>query len=193
MADKLNTQQRHHYMSRIRSKDTKPELLVRKGLHARGFRFRLQDRKQPGRPDIVLPKYGVAIMVNGCFWHGHKGCRYATKPKSNVKFWETKIARNKHRDEVTAAHLEALGWTVIVVWECELRGKETAEARIQTLAEEIRSSGELKKQKEDRRKLSRATAKIEREQMIERQDALEKEIKSIYKLSRKISAISKED
>ena len=125
MADKLNTQQRHHCMSRIRGKDTKPEILVRKGLHARGFRFRLQDRKLPGRPDIVLPKYGVAIMVNGCFWHGHKGCRYATKPKSNIEFWETKIARNKHRDEVTAAHLEALGWTVIVVWECELRGKKS--------------------------------------------------------------------
>ena len=127
------------------------------------------------------------------FGHGHKGYRYATKPRYNVEFWETKIARNKHRDEVTAAHLEALGWTVIVVWECELRGEETAEARIQALAEEIRSSGELKKQKEDRRKLSRAAAKREREQMLERQDALEKEIKSIYKLSRKISAISKED
>ena len=116
MADKLNTQQRHHCMSRIRSKDTKPELLVRKGLHARGFRFRLQDRNLPGRPDIVLPKYGVAIMVNGCFWHRHRGCQYATKPKSNAEFWETKIARNKHRDEVTSAHLEALGWTVIIVW-----------------------------------------------------------------------------
>lgn len=132
-------------------------------------------------------------MVNGCFWHGHKGCRYATKPKSNIEFWETKIARNKHRDEVTSAHLEALGWTVIVVWECELRGKEKAEAKIKTLAEEIRSSGELKKQKEDRRRLSRAAAKREREQMLERQDTLEKEIKIIYKLSRKISAISKED
>ena len=193
MADKLNTQQRHHCMSRIRGKDTKPEVLVRKGLHARGFIFRLQDRNLPGRPDIVLPKYGVAIMVNGCFWHGHKGCRYATKPKSNAEFWETKIARNKHRDEVTAAHLEALGWTVIIVWECELRGKEKAEARIQTLAEEILSAGELKRKKEARRRLSRAAAKREREQMLERQDALEKEIKSIYKLSRKISAISKED
>ena len=193
MADKLNTQQRHHCMSRIRGKDTKPEILVRKGLHARGFRFRLQDRKLPGRPDIVLPKYGVAIMVNGCFWHGHKGCRYATKPKSNVEFWEAKIARNKHRDEVTAAHLEALGWTVIVVWECELRGKETAEARIQTLAEEIRSSGELKKQKEDRRKLSRAAAKREREQMLERQAALEDEIKRLYPISIKLKIESKKE
>ena len=146
------------------------------------------DKTLPGKPNSVLPKYKVPFIG-----HGHKGCRYATKPKSNVEFWETKIARNKHRDEVTATHLEALGWTVIIVWECELRGKETAEARIQALADEIRSAGELKKQKEDRRRLSRAAAKREREQMLERQAALEKEIKSIYKLSRKISAISKED
>ena len=191
MADKLKTQQRHHCMSRIRGKDTKPEILVRKGLHARGFRFRLQDRKLPGRPDIVLPKYGVAIMVNGCFWHGHGGCRYATKPKSNIEFWETKIARNKHRDEVTAAHLEALGWTVIVVWECELRGK--AEARIQTLAEEIRSAGELKKQKEARRRLSRVAAKREREQILERQAALEEEIKRLYPISIKLKIESKKE
>ena len=180
-------------MSRIRGKDTKPELLVRKGLHSRGFRFRLQDRNLPGRPDIVLPKYGVAIMINGCFWHGHGGCRYATKPKSNIEFWETKIARNKHRDEVTSAHLEALGWTVIIVWECELRGKEKAEARIQTLAEEIRSAGELKKQKEARRILSRAAAKRERELMLERQDALEKEIKRMFPIPQKIKIASKEE
>ena len=193
MADKLNTQQRHHCMSRIRGKDTKPELLVRKGLHARGFRFRLQDRNLPGRPDIVLPKYGVAIMVNGCFWHGHGRCRYAIKPKSNIEFWETKIARNKHRDEVTSAHLEALGWTVIVVWECELRGKEKAEARIQTLAEEIRSAGELKKQKEDQWRLSRAAAKRERELMLERQAALEEEIKRMFPIPQKIQIASQEE
>ena len=193
MADILNTQQRHHCMSRIRGKDTKPELLVRKGLHARGFRFRLQDRNLPGRPDIVLPKYGVAIMVNGCFWHRHRGCQYATKPKSNIEFWETKIARNKHRDEVTSAHLEALGWTVIVVWECELRGKETAEARIQTLAEEIRSAGELKKQKEARRRLSRAAAKRERELLLERQAALEKELKRMFPIPQRVKIASKEE
>ena len=193
MADKLNTQQRHHCMSRIRGKDTKPELLVRKGLHARGFRFRLQDRKLPGRPDIVLPKYGVAIMVNGCFWHRHKGCRYATKPKSNIEFWDTKIARNKHRDEVTAAHLEALGWTVIVVWECELRGKEKAEARIQALADKILSAGALKRQKEDQRRLSRAAARREREQMLERQTALEEEIKRMFPIPQKIKIASQEE
>ena len=86
MEDKITPSQRSHCMSRIRGKNTKPEILVRKGLHARGFRFRLHNKKLPGSPDIVLPKYGVAIMVNGCFWHGHKGCRYATKPKTNVGF-----------------------------------------------------------------------------------------------------------
>ena len=193
MADKLNTQQRHHCMSRILGKDTKPELLVRKGLHAHGFRFRLQDRNLPGRPDIVLPKYGVAIMVNGCFWHGHGGCRYATKPKSNIEFWETKIARNKHRDEVTAAHLEALGWTVIIVWECELRGKEKAEARIQALADKILSAGALKRQKEDQRRLSRAAARREREQMLERQTALEEEIKRMFPIPQRVKIASKEE
>ena len=125
--------------------------------------------------------------------HWHKGCRYATKPKSNAEFWETKIARNKHRDEVTAAHLEALGWTVIIVWECELRGKEKAEARIKTLEKEIRSAGELKRQKEARRRLSRAAAKREREQMLERQAALEQEIKRTFPIPQKIKIASKEE
>ena len=193
MSDRLNTFQRSHCMSHIRGKDTKPEILIRKGLHARGFRFRLQDKRLPGKPDLVLPKYGVAIMVNGCFWHGHKGCKYATRPKTNMEFWDTKIARNKHRDEVTAAHLEALGWTVIIVWECELRGKEKAEARILVLADEIRSAGELKKQKEERRKLSRATAKREREHMLERQAALEEEIKRMFPIPQKVKIASIEE
>ena len=110
-----------------------------------------------------------------------------------MEFWDTKIARNKHRDEVTAAHLEALGWTVITLWECELRGKEKAEARIQTLAEEIRSAGELKRQKEARRRLSRAAAKREREQMLERQAALEEEIKRMFPQPQKIKIASKEE
>ena len=114
MSDILTASQRHRCMSRIRGKNTKPEILVRKGLHARGFRFRLHNKKLPGSPDIVLPKYGVAITVNGCFWHGHKGCRYATKPKTNIEFWETKIAGNRHRDEVTIAHLEALGYNRLI-------------------------------------------------------------------------------
>ena len=180
-------------MSRIRGKDTKPEILVRKGLHARGFRFRLQDRKLPGRPDIVLPKWGVAIMVNGCFWHGHKGCRYATRPKANMEFWDAKIARNRHRDEVTSAHLEALGWTVITIWECELKGKDATEARLDALAEEIRLAGKKRTEFFKQRNRSRAAAKKEREEMLARQARLEAEIKSLYSIPKKIRIESETD
>ena len=179
-------------MSRIRGKNTKPEILVRKGLHARGYRFRLQDKKLPGRPDIVLPKYGVAIMVNGCFWHGHKGCRYATKPKGNEEFWEAKIARNRHRDEVTNAHLEALGWHVITVWECELRGKSNVEMRLDELAGEIRLAGEKKARLDATRQQSRTEAKKMREEMLRRQAQLESEIDLLYSLPERIKRISME-
>ena len=193
MADILTPIQRHSCMSRIRGKDTKPEIRVRKGLHRRGFRFRLQDRRLPGRPDITLPKYGVAIMVNGCFWHGHKGCRYATKPRTNPECWETKIERNRHRDEVTTAHLEALGWTVITVWECELRGKAAVEARIEALAEDIRKAGEMKLQQKRTRHISRTAAKKEREEMLQRQARLEEEIKRRFPIPLKIRTLSHED
>ena len=186
MPDKLTPEQRRRCMSSIRGKDTKPEILVRQGLHARGFRFRLQERKLPGRPDLTLPKYGVAVMVNGCFWHGHEGCRYATRPQSNSEFWDAKIARNRHRDEVTGAHLEALGWTVITVWECELKGKEAAMARIDALAEEIRRAGERHIQERNRRKEDRKAWRQERERMLERQAVLEAEIRKLYPIPGKI-------
>ena len=178
-------------MSRIRGKNTKPEILVRKGLHARGFRFRLHNKKLPGSPDIVLPKYGVAIMVNGCFWHEHKGCRYATKPKSNVEFWETKIARNKHRDELTAAHLEALGWTVITIWECELRNSSQLDDRLDVLAEEIRYAGEVKRVKDMNKRQSRAAARREREELLRKQAKLEAEINQLYPIPKRIRTISR--
>ena len=193
MPDKLSPEQRRRCMSRIRGKDTKPEILVRKGLFARGFRFRVQDRRLPGKPDIVLPKYRVAILVNGCFWHGHKGCRYATRPKSNIEFWDAKIARNRHRDEVTAAHLEALGWTVITVWECELRSSEKAKEGLDDLAEKIRKAGESRIMTDKQRSLDRAAAKRERKKMLERQKVLEKEIRKIYPIPNKIRAASMED
>lgn len=193
MPDKLSLEQRRRCMSRIRGKDTKPEILVRKGLFARGFRFRVQDRRLPGKPDIVLPKYRVAILVNGCFWHGHKGCRYATRPKSNVHFWDAKIARNRHRDEVTAAHLEALGWTVITVWECELRSKEAAKEKIDSLAEEIRTVGERRMMAEKLRRSENAAARKERVRMLERQKALEMEIRRIYPITNKIRTASIEE
>lgn len=173
-------------MTSIRGKNTKPEILVRKGLHARGFRFRLHNKKLPGSPDIVLPKYGVAIMVNGCFWHGHKGCRYATKPKSNVEFWETKIARNRHRDEVTTAHLEALGWTVITIWECELRNSSQLDDRLDALAEGIREAGAALLKRKEVYKNNRAEAQRQARELMERQAQLEAEIDALYPIPKRI-------
>ena len=193
MPDILTKSQRHQCMSHIRGKNTKPEILVREGLHARGFRFRLHNKKLPGSPDVVLPKYGVAIMVNGCFWHGHKRCRYATKPKTNIEFWETKIARNRHRDEVTNAHLEALGWHVITVWECELRGKLESNTRLDKLADEIRFIGESKKRQEAVRQQNRSVTKKLREEILHRQSQLEAEIDLLFPIPTRIKKASLEE
>ena len=193
MSDTLSQTQRSYNMSRIRGKNTKPEILVRKGLYARGFRFRLHNKKLPGSPDIVLPKYGVAIMVNGCFWHGHKGCRYATRPKTNIEFWETKIARNRHRDEVTNAHLEALGWHVITVWECELRGESIVTSRLDALAEEIREAGAAQSKLKELYKRNRAESKMAMRVMMERQAQLEKEINDLYPIPQRIKIDSRID
>lgn len=183
--------QRSNCMSRIRGKNTKPEILVRKELHARGFRFRLHNKKLPGSPDVVLPKYGVAIMVNGCFWHGHKGCRYATKPKSNVEFWEAKIARNRHRDEVTEAHLHALGWHVITIWECELRGAASATSRLDALAEEIHKAGVALLERKALYKSNRLEAQRKAREMKERQVLLEAEIDALYPIPKKVKMESR--
>ena len=122
-------------MAGIRSKDTKPEMTVRRFLHAEGFRYRLHTRDLPGSPDLVLPKYRVAIFVHGCFWHRHPGCRYTTTPASNTERWSQKFKANMERDMRKEAALEASGWRVIVVWECELR--RTAQERLERLCVEI--------------------------------------------------------
>ena len=121
MADVMTPEQRSRCMAAIKGKDTKPELIVRKYLFSRGLRFRVQVRKLSGNPDIVLPKYKTVIFVNGCFWHGHEGCKYFRLPKSNVEFWEAKIERNVARDVRNEAELKALGWRVVRVWECEIK------------------------------------------------------------------------
>lgn len=114
---------RSYNMSRIKGTNTKPEEIVRKYLFSKGFRYRKNDKRLPGTPDIVLPKYKTVIFVNGCFWHGHKDCRYFVIPKTNTDFWLNKINTNIERDKRKQEALKELGWNVIVVWECELKSK----------------------------------------------------------------------
>lgn len=121
MVDVLNPEQRRLNMSRIRGRDTKPEMLIRRGLHAQGFRYLLQDRKLPGRPDLVFPRYHAVIFVHGCFWHGHK-CPMFKLPVTRREFWAKKIAENRSRDKRTMEALLKLGWRVASVWECSVRG-----------------------------------------------------------------------
>lgn len=121
MADKLTKEQRHRCMAAIRGRDTKPELLVRHYLFAHGFRYRLNHPRLPGHPDIVLRKYRTVVFVNGCFWHGHEGCRYYRLPKTNADFWKKKIERNRERDMEEQRQLAAMGWHSITVWECQLK------------------------------------------------------------------------
>ena len=164
MVDKVSKEVRSYNMSRIQSKDTKPEILVRSYLFSKGLRFRKNDKRYPGSPDIVLPKYKTIVFVHGCFWHLHDGCKYARMPKSNVEFWEKKLYGNKERDErnqkelttwenapngkivkidVSVAknylpekELEEMGWNVITVWECELK-KDKVEQTLDELYAQI--------------------------------------------------------
>lgn len=152
MADSLTPEQRHLNMSHIHGKDTGIEKLVRSHLHSDGFRYRLNVKELPGKPDILLPKYRTAIFVNGCFWHGHRNCRYSNLPKSNVEYWKAKIESNRVRDDEKFRELEALQWNVAIVWECELK-KERIGDTIAKLEDIIRENGESwEKQKADRRK-----------------------------------------
>ena len=121
MADTISAERRSRNMSRIRSRDTKPELVLRSALHKAGFRFRLHAAKLPGRPDIVLPKYHAAVFVHACFWHRHPGCRNTTTPSTRREFWQDKFDANVERDARNSAALKAAGWNVFTVWECELK------------------------------------------------------------------------
>ena len=135
--DILTPEQRHINMSHIRGTDTYPEVIVRKYLFGRGLRYLKNYRKLPGRPDIVFPKYKTAIFINGCFWHGHEGCRYSCLPKSNTSFWRIKIEQNMKRDQEVVEKLQANGWKIITVWECEIKKSATREQRLQDIYEEI--------------------------------------------------------
>lgn len=144
MPDRMTPEQRHDCMASIHSEDTRPEQAVRRELWHRGYRFRKCVRTLPGTPDIVLPKYRTCIFVNGCFWHGHKGCSKFVMPKTRTEFWANKIARNQERDLVNIQRLESIGWSAITVWECEL-GKSSIEntmEKIESMQEENRTKWE---------------------------------------------------
>lgn len=121
MADTVSKQNRSEIMSHVTGKETKPEIMVRKYLFARGLRYRKNVKQLPGTPDIVFPKYKTAVFVNGCFWHGHKGCKYSHLPSTNLEYWEKKIADNLERDERKTRKLEKLGYRVLIVWQCQLK------------------------------------------------------------------------
>ena len=127
--DTVSQEQRHYNMSRIRGKDTKPEILVRKYLFSQGLRYRKNYKKLPGHPDLVFPKYKTVVFINGCFWHGHD-CGKFRLPKTNVEFWQNKIETNKSRDQRIIEKLESDGWRVIIIWECSIN---TVPARNETL------------------------------------------------------------
>jgi DNA mismatch endonuclease (patch repair protein) len=131
--DILTKEKRSWNMSRIRAKDTKPELTVRSYLHRRGFRYRLHVKDLPGKPDIVLPKYRTVVFVHGCFWHRHKGCKYAYTPKSKKEFWERKFKENVKRFSKVTKELSKSGWNVVVIWECEVNIEQNVEKYIKII------------------------------------------------------------
>ena len=130
MTDIFDRKKRSEIMSRVRGRDTEPEMIVRKIAHGLGFRFRLHRRDLPGSPDLMFPRYRAVIMVHGCFWHRHPGCKYASSPKTRVRFWEDKFEGNVVRDRRNEGALDELGWRVMVIWECETRDREAVAERI---------------------------------------------------------------
>ena len=139
--DNRSKEARSRNMSNIPSKNTKPEETVRKYLFAQGFRYRKNVSKLPGKPDIVLPKYKTAVFVNGCFWHGHEGCKYFVPPKTNTEFWYAKFQYNQEIDARNYQKLRDLGWRILIVWECEIRHGD-ADKRLEQLVEEIKTVGD---------------------------------------------------
>lgn len=190
MPDKMTPQQRHNCMSHIRSEDTRPELAIRRELWHRGYRFRTNVAGLPGKPDIVLAKYRTAIFVNGCFWHGHKGCPKFVLPETNREFWEQKIRRNRERDLVNNERLELLAWSVITVWECEL-----SKAKIRQTVDRITSQLETDKAEWEnfrlRRKQDRAFAREHQAKRRKVLEQMEAEIDSKFHIPDAIRKLSR--
>ena len=178
MPDTLTPEQRHRNMAAIHSSSTKPELKLRRALWSLGFRYRINERHMPGKPDIVLPKYRTVVFIHGCFWHGHKDCKYYTVPKTNTEFWTAKVARNQQRDQEVWRQLEAKGWYVIIVWECQLK-KPSFEETVNRIAEETLQNGECFQADKSARKAARAAYLQEKKARKEREQVLAREIKHI--------------
>lgn len=176
MADKFSKEIRHKCMSSIPAKNTGPELKLRNALWRLGFRYRVNVKQLPGSPDIVLPKYRTVIFVHGCFWHGHKDCKNASTPKTNTDFWTAKITRNQERDQEVWRQLEAKGWSVIIVWECQLK-KAVLDETIARVEAEILRNGEQHHREKEERKASRIAYQQEQKARKEREAAYLTEIK----------------
>jgi DNA mismatch endonuclease (patch repair protein) len=137
LVDIFSKKKRSQIMAKVKNKNTKPEVRVRKALFKNGFRYRINDKSLPGSPDIVLPKHRTVIFVHGCFWHGHTNCKKAITPKSNIDFWKTKILGNKNRDQKNEYELGKQDWKIVTVWDCELRNIKSFELTIDKLIQEI--------------------------------------------------------
>ena len=166
-------------MTHIHSTSTKPEMKLRHVLWRLGFRYRMNDRRLPGSPDIVLPKYHTVIFVHGCFWHGHEGCRNYTVPKTNTEFWTAKVDRNRERDQETWRQLEAKGWAVIVVWECELK-KTVLDTTISRVQADIYTNGDTHRLAVEERRQACEAYRQERRKHKEYENALKAEIRAKY-------------
>lgn len=138
MADIFSKAKRSEIMSKISGKETKPEILVRKFLFAQGFRYRKNDKRLPGKPDIVLPKYKTLIFVHGCFWHGHQNCKKSALPQTNYEFWKNKIQKNVVRDKSKQRELKKLGWKLVVIWQCQMKNRELFEKAMKRTIVKIR-------------------------------------------------------
>jgi DNA mismatch endonuclease (patch repair protein) len=178
MADIMTKNERSIRMSRIRSVSTKPEIKLRHALWRLGFRYRTNDKMLPGKPDIVLPRYRSVVFIHGCFWHGHKNCPISHIPETNSEFWTAKIARNQERDQEVWRKLEAKGWSVIIVWECQLKKKNFKET-VDRVTGEIVRNGEAHQSAQEERIKARKEYRQEKRERKEREQALLEEVKSL--------------
>ena len=166
----MTPEQRFKCMSNNRAKNSGPELKLRHALWHLGFRYRMNVKRLPGSPDIVLPKYRTVVFVHGCFWHGHKDCKNSSIPKTNTDFWTAKIVRNQQRDQEVWRRLEAEGWSVVIVWECQLK-KAILDETIARVADEIVRNGEMNDKKLEERRALRIAYRLEQKARKEREAA----------------------